>query len=552
MEGGMQRVDDRDAEDTVTTRPDRSRRLVTVLVILMATAFVALAPERARAARARPPALAGTWYPDGRARLISAAHFLMRLAEGAPGLPSKPVALVVPHAGWNYSGFAAGAAYRLLEPGDFDRVVVVAPSHHGAFRGYALDDATAYRTPLGEIPLCEGAAETLTSEIARYVPGVAEPEHAVEIELPFLQAALGRFCLVPVLVGDTTPRDQRAFAARLAALDDGRTLFVFSSDFAHYGTRFGYEPFGALSLETRERIREMDGRAVALLAAVDTEGFRSYLSETGNTICGRHGLATMLELLPLIAPEARAALLAQYMSADLPIPHEGSSVSYVTMAFVRGPESPAPRDPLRGLPELEAAPMDAPPLSGEEGSRLVRLARAALETQLRGEDRLGPLLATWPSSSAQERRQGVFVTLSRTDPEEIRTHGPLRGCIGQAEPRYPLYYGTVQAALDAALRDDRFEPVQASELERLAVEVTVLSPRRPVASPEEIRLGIHGIVLEKDGKAALFLPQVATQQEWSLEETLGALARKAGLDTEAWKDGADLSVFTGQVFGEEW
>jgi AmmeMemoRadiSam system protein A len=260
----------------------------------------------------------------------------------------------------------------------------------------------------------------------------------------------------------------------------------------------------------------------------------------------------MLELLPLIAPEARAAFLAQYMSADLPIPHEGSSVSYVTMAFVRGPESPAPRDPLRGLPELEAAPMDAPPLSGEEGSRLVRLARAALETQLRGEDRLGPLLATWPSSSAQERRQGVFVTLSRTDPEEIRTHGPLRGCIGQAEPRYPLYYGTVQAALDAALRDDRFEPVQASELERLAVEVTVLSPRRPVASAEEIRLGIHGIVLEKDGKAALFLPQVATQQEWSLEETLGALARKAGLDTEAWKDGADLSVFTGQVFGEEW
>jgi AmmeMemoRadiSam system protein B/AmmeMemoRadiSam system protein A len=535
----------------VTTRLERCRGLVTALAILLAAALVTLAPARVRAARARPPALAGTWYPDGKARLISAAHFLMRLAAEAPDLPSKPVALVVPHAGWNFSGFAAGAAFRLLEAGAFGRVVVVAPSHHGAFPGFALDDATAYRTPLGEIPLCEGVTEILTGGVARYVPGVAEPEHAVEIELPFLQAALGHFCLVPVLVGETTPRDEKAFAARLARLDDGRTLFVFSSDFAHYGTRFGYEPFGALSPETRERVREMDGRAVALLAAVDADGFRSYLSETGNTICGRHGLATLMELLSLIAPEARAALLAQYMSADLPIPDEGSSVSYVAMAFVRGPEAPAQHAPLRGIPSLEAVPIDAPPLSGEEGSRLVRLARAALETQLRGADDLGLLLANWPSGPAQERRQGVFVTLSRTDSEEIRTQGRLRGCIGQAEPRYPLYYGTVQAALDAALRDNRFEPVQASELTRITVEVTVLSPRRPVAAAEEIRLGTHGIILEKDGKAALFLPQVATEQKWSLEETLDALARKAGLDAAAWKDGAHLSVFTGQVFEEE-
>jgi AmmeMemoRadiSam system protein A len=259
----------------------------------------------------------------------------------------------------------------------------------------------------------------------------------------------------------------------------------------------------------------------------------------------------MLELLPLIAPRARAALLAHYMSADLPTPDEGSSVSYVALGYVRGPEAPAPGSPLRSIPRLETIPVDAPPLSGVEGARLVRLARAALETQLRGEDDLGPLLARWPSGPAHERRQGVFVTLNRTDPDEIRAHGRLRGCIGQAEPQFPLYYGTVQAALDAALRDQRFEPLRAPELERIEVEVTVLSPRRPVASAEEIRLGTHGIVLEKDRKAALFLPQVATEQRWTLEETLSALARKAGLDADAWKDGARLSVFTGQVFKEE-
>ena len=171
----------------------RSSVFAAVLVFLLAAAPVSFGPEATYAARTRPPALAGTWYPDGKAHLASAAHFLMRLAAGAPSLPGRPVVLVVPHAGWNYSGFAAAAAYRLLEPGDFDRVVVVAPSHHGAFRGYALDDATAYRTPLGEVPLCEGVTAGLTSGVARVVAGVAEPEHAVEIELPFLQTTLGRF-----------------------------------------------------------------------------------------------------------------------------------------------------------------------------------------------------------------------------------------------------------------------------------------------------------------------------------------------------------------------
>jgi hypothetical protein len=485
----------------------------------------------------------------------------MRLATDAPTLPSKPLALVVPHAGWNYSGYAAGAAYRLLEPGEFDRVVVLGPSHHGAFRGYALDDAAAYRTPLGEVPLCDGVTKALTSEQARVAPDVTEPEHAVEIELPFLQSSLGRFCLVPILVGDTDPEGQKAFAARLATLDDGRTLFVFSSDFTHYGSRFGYTPFGALTPDKYGRVRDMNSRAVALLSNLDVDGFRSYLRETGNTICGRHGLMTMLELFQRIAPEARGTLFAHYMSADLPGMNDGSSVSYVSMGFVRSPheasngaphnEAGGTRAPLLAPPTLERVPPEAPPVSAEEGAGLVRLARAALETELDGRDTLGPELARWPEGREEEWRQGVFVTLNRTDPRAIRELGRLRGCIGQPDPQFPLYYGTVQAALDAAERDPRFEPVEASELDRLEVEVTVLSPRHRVGAPEEIQIGTHGIVLEKGDKAALFLPQVAPENGWSLEETLTALSRKAGLPPDGWKEGARLSVFTGQVFEED-
>jgi AmmeMemoRadiSam system protein B/AmmeMemoRadiSam system protein A len=535
----------------------RSWAFSAVLVVVLAAAPVTFGPGAPRAARTRPPALAGSWYPDGRARLLSTAHFLMRTTAGAPTPGTKPFVLVVPHAGWNYSGLAAATAYRLLRPGDFDRVVVLAPSHHGRFQGYALDDATAYRTPIGEIPICEGVMKTLASPTARVVPDVTGPEHAVEIELPFLQAALGSFCLVPVLAGDTDPGLQATFAERLSQLDDGRTLFVFSSDFAHYGPRFGFSPFGELSPQTREKVRSMDERAIEILSEGSAEGFRNYLRRTGNTICGRHGLATMLELIPRIAPASRATLLAHYASYDLPGSKDGNSVTYVALAYMR-PEPPATNGvtpktgtPLLQLPRLRAVSADAPPLDAEAGHRLVHLARAALRSQLADGDELDRVLREWPRGAEQERLQGVFVTLNRTDPEEIRRHGRLRGCIGQVEPRFPLYYGTVAAALDAALKDPRFEPVTAAELGRLDVEVTVLSRRRPVGSWRDIEIGTHGIVLEKDKKAALFLPQVAVENGWSIEQTLTALCEKAGLPPDGWKEGTRLSVFTGQVFGEE-
>jgi AmmeMemoRadiSam system protein B/AmmeMemoRadiSam system protein A len=528
----------------------RSWGLATALVAVLAAAPVTFGPETSRAARTRPPALAGTWYPEDRARLVSGAHFLMRIAD-APSLPAKPAALVVPHAGWSYSGVAAGAAFRALKPGDFERVVVVAPSHHAAFQGYALDDATAYRTPLGDIPLCDGVLGVLQGSDARVVAGAGDREHAVEIELPFLQAALGRFCLVPVLVGDTDEVVERTFAERLAKLDDGRTLFVFSSDFSHYGPRFDYQPFGTLSPGVRAKVREMNDRAATLLAGVDAKGYRSHLRETGNTICGRNGLATMLELLPRIAPRPRGVTLAHYASGDIPGLQDDSSVSYVAQAYLRETAPDASfAPPLLALPRLQDAPPDTPSLDAGEGARLVRVARAALATHFFGRDDLDRELAAWPTGPDQERRQGVFVTLNRTNPDEVRAKGRLRGCIGQAEPSFPLYYGTVQAALDAALRDPRFEPVTASELPRLEVEVTVLSPRRPLDSWRDIKLGTHGIVLQKGDKAAIFLPQVAPEQGWTIEQTLEALSEKAGLPPDGWKEGARFSVFTGQAFEE--
>jgi AmmeMemoRadiSam system protein A len=228
-----------------------------------------------------------------------------------------------------------------------------------------------------------------------------------------------------------------------------------------------------------------------------------------------------------------------------------SSVSYAAMAFFRSGAPVPSLAPRQAPPRLEDAPADSLPLGPDAGGRLVRLARAALQTRLGTTNTLDDALRDWPRGRDEELRRGVFVTLNRTDPAEIARDGRLRGCIGQPEPTWPLYYGTVQAALDAALRDPRFPAVTAAELPRLAVEVTVLSPRRKIASYRDIRIGTHGVVLQKGGRSALFLPQVAPEQGWSVEQMLSALSEKAGLPGDAWREGARLEVFTGQVFEEE-
>ena len=498
----------------------------------------------------RPPALAGTWYPESPSVLLATAHDLMRRAAPAPRPGGKPVALLVPHAGWVYSGAAAAAAFRLLWPGAFRRVVVLAPSHYGGFSGYAIDDALRYGTPLGEIPLSkEGLARLGQGGLARVIPGVTGPEHAVEIELPFLQAALGPFELVPVLVGRTDAASERAFAERLAGLDDGSTLFVFSSDFTHYGPRFKFTPFGP-SGKAAGKVRELDAAVIGLIARRDAPGFREFLDETHATICGRHGIGTLLELLPRIAPKGGSTLLAHWASGEMPGVRDDSSVDYVSMAFTR--EAGVTGGPLTAPPAPEAVPVEAPPLPQELGRDLVRLARGALELELAGQ--AATLTSVFRSLSGRKeasRLQAVFVTLKLTDPKEIARRGELRGCIGQVVPTHPLDLAVVTSALDAALRDPRFPAVEADELETLSVEVTVLSPIRAVGSWKEVRIGEDGIVLEKGGSRALFLPQVAPEQGWTLEETMEHLGAKAGLARGEWRSGASFSVFTGQVFHEE-
>jgi MEMO1 family protein len=502
-------------------------------------------PSQVTTGRVRAVQKAGTWYPDDPAWALAEMHRMFRVARAAPRLEAKPIALVVPHAGWRYSGVAAAAAFGQLHRGDFTRVVLLGPSHGHAFEGFALPDFDIYQTPLGPIPVCSEAAELRDGQLLRDIPEADRGEHSLELELPWLKQSLGPFCLIPIIVGSTNAASERELASRLGKLKNDLTLFVVSSDFVHYGPRFDYMPFGTSVSGAQTRIFELENQAIGLLGRRDAGGFRQLIQSTQATICGYRGQLVLLELLAKLSTKPSAVTLAHYSSAELPPERdnerdESGSVGYVALGYVN--RAPSNAKPM-GAPSPVGACSAQDEVAQGTGVQLLELAKAALSTRLLGTDELDRAFGTLPLTPRLDCRQAVFVTL--------KSRGELRGCVGQVEPEYPLAEAVVRSALDSALNDRRFEPVTAEEFAGLSFELTVLSVPHEVASYRDIVLGKHGIILSSRGRRALFLPQVPGEQGWGLLETLRALANKAGLPEEAWKEqGAKFSVFTGQVFEE--
>jgi AmmeMemoRadiSam system protein B len=280
------------------------------------------------------PTVAGSWYPAEPSALAEEVDRLVRSVSDDLVPDPRPVAgLIAPHAGYVYSGAVAARGFRILGRSGATRVVVLGPSHYVGFRGAVVPDAESYRTPLGAVPLDVGALRDLASR-----PGVAldtrpfEREHSLDAEIPFLQRVLDPgFRLVPVLVGSSGDRsDARRVAEALEPLLVAGTVIVVSSDFTHFGPRFGYVPFRR---NVEDGIRELDHAAIRAIESGDPEAFEAFLAETDATICGRHPIDAALCLLRGRA----AASLVAYDTSGRQTGDWGHSVSYASIAFRSGP-----------------------------------------------------------------------------------------------------------------------------------------------------------------------------------------------------------------------
>jgi AmmeMemoRadiSam system protein A len=181
-------------------------------------------------------------------------------------------------------------------------------------------------------------------------------------------------------------------------------------------------------------------------------------------------------------------------------------------------------------------------LSPDEQRCLLSLARRAVEAASRQENLNLPAWNAAHPVEALRRPRMVFITLYH--------RGRLRGCIGSLQPDKPLYLAVADSATAAALRDPRFRPLTARELEDLTIEVSILSPLFPIR-PEKVKVGEHGLLITQDFARGLLLPKVASEQGWDRERFLEETCAKAGLPRDAWKKGARLEAFTAQVFSDE-
>jgi MEMO1 family protein len=425
----------------------------------------------------RPAAVAGAFYPGDAAQLAAEVGELLDGVENFEPRLGFPKALIVPHAGYVYSGPVAARAYDELAGarGIVKRVVLIGPSHFVSGRGLALPECDAFETPLGRIPL-DAAGIAALADLKQVVRSAAAHahEHSLEVQLPFLQKMLGDFSLVPIAAGSALTEEVAEVIERLWGGPE--TLIVISTDMSHY---HDYEEARRIDAATLERI----GSFAADLNYEEA--------------CGATGLNGLL------AVARKKGLAIKLLSA------------------CNSGDTAGPRTRVVGYSSF--ALYEGAAVSAEHaGGTLVEIAR-------------GSILNGLGMSSVPVKRNhlpwllqyaATFVTLTKD--------GALRGCIGSLSATRPLGEDVASNARAAAFQDPRFPKLKRDEWPRCRVEVSLLSAPKPIAFGDEaellaqIRAAEDGLILEADGRRATFLPQV-----WEglpdKRQFLGELIRKAGL-----------------------
>ncbi len=437
------------------------------------------------------------------------------------------VALILPHAGYQYSGQTAVAGIKTLNK-KYQRIILIGPSHHVSMGEiFSVPRVTYYETPLGQIQLdTDFINKLLKYSFFQNVPLAHQYEHSVQIELPLLQESVKDFKLVPIVAGQCSLETIQEAAAVLANLVDEKTLVIASSDFVHYGSSYEYTPF---SENIPENIKKLTMGAYQYIAALDAKGFLEYKEKTGATICGFVPIAVLLSMLD----ESSQAHLVQYADSGQMTGDFSNSVSYMAVAFSGKWKNSAKIKPQTNHLQL----------TEQDKEQLLVLARRTIDYALKNQKVPQVSEMGIKISDAMNVPRAAFVTLEK--------NSQLRGCIGDIVPQRPLYKSVMYNAINASFNDTRFSPVVESEMEDITIEISALTVPEPITSPNEIRIGIDGVILNKQGHSAVFLPQVAPEQGWDVAQMLTQLSLKARLPADAWKEGASFLVFQADVFGEK-
>lgn len=506
----------------------RSRHRISFL-FLLATAGTAIlltsanCQEGARAGEGkamkdevRKPAVAGSFYPaDPQTLSRQVRDFLSRAPQEK--VAGEIIALVSPHAGYMYSGQVAGHAFKLVEGMKFDAVVVVAPSHRTSFQGASVYDRGGFETPLGLVPVEKGLCQKLKegSNLIQYVPQAHAQEHALEVQLPFLQVTLGSFNLVPIVIGDQSYRTCQVVGQAIAKATLGKkVLLVASTDLSHF------HPY--------EEAVKRDNLILEDLRHFDPQKLAQDLESGRGEACG--GGPVMAVMIAAKEKGANRVQVLKYLNSGDVTGDRSNVVGYAAAVIVQDSQASA-KEIGRKKTGISLG------LTEDEKKTLRQIAYTAIEGRVKGVKTPRVEVLT---ESLKEKR-GAFVTLHK--------RGQLRGCIGSIQPTKPLHQTVEEMAVAAAFSDPRFESLTSKELKEIELEISVLTPLERVQDVKDIEVGKHGLYIKKGFYSGLLLPQVATDYNWDRITFLEETCRKAGLPQNAWKDkDAEIYLFSADIF----
>ena len=471
----------------------------------------------------RPATQANRFY-TGDARELSEEVDNLLARHSGDKQYADLAAVIVPHAGYYFSGNVAAAAYMTI-PTDkkYKRIFLLGPSHHEWLDGASVNtEFDYYSTPLGNVKVDVETAKQLIEKdsVFSYRPKAHDREHCLEVQLPFLQRRFKEVpAIVPIIISTNDYRkltriadvlkpyltEERSAEGRL----QGKNLFVISSDFSHY--------------PTDEDAYKVDARTGKAVESGDVEEFIRVLEENANShvknlatsACGELAIATLMLMMQDGGYEVKHLLYQN--SGDIDNHDHSRVVGYHAFAIIRKADT--------GFH-----------LSDDEKQMLKEIALTSIKDSLDGK-RIAELTSL---TATLKQKCGAFVSLHK--------QGRLRGCIGHFGEDVPLHEIVAEMARAAAFEDPRFSPVRKEELEDIDIEISVLTPMRRIESLDEFELHRHGIYIRKGYRSGTFLPQVADEVNWTKEEFVSHCAQdKAGIGWDGWKD-AELYTYEAIVF----
>ena len=488
----------------------------------------------------RRPAVAGQFYAGSQRQLLADVAGCYEAVKDVRPM-QRVQAVIVPHAGYVFSGVTAASAFSCIDPSaQYEHIFLLGPSHH-----VWLDKASvgvgyeAYSTPLGNVKVDVelGRQIIASNSVFTFEERAHNKEHCLEVQLPLLQYRLPKMPpIVPIVIATQNGQKLQEIAEALLPYFNERNLFVISSDFSHYPS---YKDAQRVDGATGEAI--LTGSVLKFVEALEKNenlGIRNL----DTSACGEAAIAVLL----MMTEDSKGIQIhhVRYCnSGDSPYGGHDRVVGYHAFAFTR--EEKGARVPtVPAFDEGEASPQPSPQGEGEtSGFRLTDADKAMLKEIARESIRLSFFGRTYKPenlSPTLKQKCGAFVSLHK--------HGRLRGCIGHFGEDYPLGEIVAQMARAAAFEDPRFDRVQQSEFNELDIEISVLTPMRRIKSLDEFELGKHGIYIRKGWRSGTYLPQVADEVNWTKEEFVShCAAEKAGIGWNGWKD-AELYVYEAIVF----